>query len=61
MSVLVYVKDNQAAPLIIGSWSTVEEACKHANTILTSGAFLEVIIVAEDDGKSSPTTLPDHA
>ena len=61
MSVLVYVSEGRQTPFIIGVWSTVEEACHHAQTILSSGAFLEVIIVAEDDGKSSPTTLPDHA
>ena len=61
MSVLVYVSEGRQTPFIIGVWSTVEEACVHAQTILSSGAFLEVIIVAEDDGKSSPTTLPDHA
>jgi len=61
MSILVYVSEGRQTPFIIGVWSTVAEACVHAQTILSSGAFLEVIIVAEDDGKSSPTTLPDHA
>ena len=61
MSVLVYVRDNGPLPLVIGVWSTVAEACTHADTILTSGAFDEVIISTREHGKSSPTTLPDHA
>ena len=61
MSVLVYVSEGRQTPFIIGVWSTVEEACHHADTILTSGAFTHVIITTDDaheHGKSSPTALP---
>ena len=58
MSVLVYVKDNLDQAMIIGAWSTILEACGHAQTILESGAFDEVIISNKEQGKSSATTLP---
>ena len=61
MSVLVYVSEGRQTPFIIGVWSTVAEACTHADTILTSGAFDEVIISTREHGKCFPTTLPDHA
>ena len=56
MSILVYVKEGSPLPRFIGSWSTVDEACKQANDVLTSGAFDEVIISNKEHGKSCQAT-----